>query len=1211
MEGTKMQCPKCQFDNADGMNFCGKCGYKLSPSSKIAAKDLSFNEKLEKIQKYLPKGLTEKILSQRDKIEGERKLVTVMFCDMVGFTQLSEMLGPEEAYSVMDQVYEILIHLVHDHGGTVNEFTGDGIMALFGAPIALEDAPQRAIRSAYAIHREIAHFSDKIKQKKENLPTIKMRIGIHTGPVVVGALGNDLRVEFKAVGDTVNLASRMEGLAEPCSTYVTKDTFKLIEGLFEFAAMGEKKIKGKKESVSIYKFLSSKEEVYRPRLGSERMIYSEMVGRDKEFDRLQLQVMKVINGEGSVVNIIGEAGIGKSRLMAELKGCDVIKKVVFLEGRAISMGKNLSFHLIINLLKEWAQIRENDSGAASLSKLETALRRVDPEGMQEVLPFVATLMGMKLSGRYAERVKGIEGEALEKLILKNIKDFLIKATELNPLVLVAEDLHWADTSSIELMEFLFPLAETQRILFVNVFRPGYKETDNRIIKNIKERLPSYCVEVALQPLNERMSETLINNMLNIKGLQHAVIDQIIERAGGNPFFIEEVVRSFIDEGAVMVKDGVFNVNEKIDTMVIPHSISDVLMARIDRLEETTRDLVKVASVIGRNFFYRILKEVARTIEEIDSRLNYLKEIQLIRERKKKEELEYFFKHALAQEAAYDSILLQKRKKLHLKVADSIEKVFRERLHEFYGMLSYHYSNGEDLDKAEEYMLKAGQEALKSSASNEALYYYQRAMELYVKKYGDAVDPNKIAGMEENIGIAFFNKGNFVEAVNYLDRSLSSRGEKIQKNRIFLIIKLIINFLSIIRNLYLPQLRNKKIPSNLDNRIMKRDFNVALAVSHVDVQRFFIENIGIAAKCFNFDVSKSQVYFNLLSGSSALFSTTGISFNISRKILDYTRKSILDKDVKISLHFFKFIENVHNNLTGNWHGELDEDLVDYALKMGDVQPASGYLLFLGYMKMELGDIDTCIKIINMLDNIGDEYNTKHAKLDSYNLNSKLLIKRREPYNAIKYCNEGFILIDKIGWDARKIQFLGIKLRIQVMQNDLVAAKEIIDDAENLIHKLGKYAIHPFFYIDYLMGVFSYNLAGLEAAIASNDKKDISKYKATALVNGKIAAKYSKRRVANDRTEAYKFMGIYYWLIKKQKNAIRWFQNSIREGERISAKLELSRAYFEFGKRLLEQKGENKELNGKKAEEYLEKAKVMFEELDLKWDLEELERITAYE
>ena len=231
-------CPECSSENSPENNFCNECGHNLTVPSEPTPKDLSFDEKIDKIQRYLPKGLTEKILSQRGKIEGERKQVTVMFCDMEGFTSHVEKLGPEAAYEIMDKVYEILIHKVHNYEGTVNEMTGDGIIALFGAPIALEDAPQRAIRSALAVHREMAKFNDKFQQERKSIPPLKMRIGVHTGPVVVGTLGNDLRVEFKAVGDTVNLASRMEGLAETGTTYVTQEIFKLTEGLFRFEALG-------------------------------------------------------------------------------------------------------------------------------------------------------------------------------------------------------------------------------------------------------------------------------------------------------------------------------------------------------------------------------------------------------------------------------------------------------------------------------------------------------------------------------------------------------------------------------------------------------------------------------------------------------------------------------------------------------------------------------------------------------------------------------------------------------------------------------------------------------------------------------------------------------------------------------------------------------------------------------------------------------------
>jgi len=514
--GAKLEgiCPNCNLPNPLDFKFCGGCGQKLVLSSRPIPKELSFDEKLAKIQRYLPDGLINKILSQRGKIEGERKLVTIMFCDMMGFTKLTHKLGPEETFSLMDQIYEILFHRVSEYQGTVNELRGDGILALFGAPIALEDAPQRAIQCALAIHQEMIRLSENLGDNSKAHP-ILFRIGINTGPVVVGTVGNDLRVQFTAVGDTINMAARMEGLAEPGTTYVTEETYRLTKDLFHFQPLGKKRVKGKEETIPVYKVLSAKDVMYRPRLGSERMIYSEMVGRDNELLRLELQVMKAINGQGSIVNIVGEAGIGKSRLVAELKRLKIIKKVKVLEGRAISIGGNLSFHPITDLLKQWMGIRQDDDQVAAFSKLQNALRNLFWEEVDEVLPFVATLMGITLSGKYAERVKGIEGEALEKLILKSFRDLLIRAAERTPLMIVMEDLHWADTSSLQLLESLFRLVETQKILFINLFRPGFPETGERILKALKERLPVYHVEMVLEPLNERLSEVLISNMLSI------------------------------------------------------------------------------------------------------------------------------------------------------------------------------------------------------------------------------------------------------------------------------------------------------------------------------------------------------------------------------------------------------------------------------------------------------------------------------------------------------------------------------------------------------------------------------------------------------------------------------------------------------------------------------------------------------------------------
>ncbi|MDJ0819610.1 MAG: adenylate/guanylate cyclase domain-containing protein, partial [Desulfobacterales bacterium] len=370
-----MQCPECQFENPEdsnfclecgqkleqkcpqcekalpiGAKFCNGCGYKLVAKPTSSSKDLSFDDKLAKIQKYLPKGLTDKILSQRDRIEGERKQVTVMFCDMAGFTSLSENLDPEKAYAIIDQVYEILIHKVHDYEGTVNELTGDGIMALFGAPIALEDAPQRAIRSSLAIHRKIARFSDRLKQKGEDVPPLKMRVGLHTGPVVVGTVGNDLRVEFKAVGDTVNLASRMESSAVPGSTYVTEATFRLSEGLFRFEFVGKKEVKGRKERVKVYRAIAPSTSRTRFDVSTERGL-TPFIGRERELELLIDGLERSKAGRGQAISIIADAGVGKSRLLYEFRKTVGGEDVTFLEGKCLSYSRGVVYYPIIDILK--------------------------------------------------------------------------------------------------------------------------------------------------------------------------------------------------------------------------------------------------------------------------------------------------------------------------------------------------------------------------------------------------------------------------------------------------------------------------------------------------------------------------------------------------------------------------------------------------------------------------------------------------------------------------------------------------------------------------------------------------------------------------------------------------------------------------------------------------------------------------------------------
>ena len=1136
-------------------------------------------------------------------IESERRIATVMFADISGFTAMSEKMDPEQVTCTMNDCFFMMGECIEKHGGTIDKFIGDCVMVLFGVPKALEDAPQKAVNAAIEIRNRLYKFN---QEKSLTIP-LNIHIGINTGPVVAGMIGSGQKQDFTVMGDTVNLASRLEDASQVGQILVGPATYKATKTGFKYKTLQPIALKGKAEPVPVYELLSVKETLYRVQHGADRMISSAMVGRDTELNKLELAIIKALNEEGSIVSVIGEAGIGKSRLIAELKNREVMKRVTLLEGRAISMGANLGYHLIIDLLKNWAQITEDDSEVAAFTKLESAIRTTYPEALREILPFVATLMGIKLVGRYAERVKGIEGEALEKLILKNVRDLITRGTQRAPLVVILEDLHWADTSSIELMESLFRLAAKERIVFINVFRPGYTDTGDRIIKTIQENYPEKYTEITIQPLDEKQTETLITNLLNIKGFPHKLKEQIVQRAGGNPYFIEEVVRTFIDEGAVVMKEDGFEVTEKLGSMAIPRTINEVLMARIDRLDLKTRVLVKTASVIGRNFFYRILAEVARTIEDMDSRLEYLEEIQLIRERKRMEELEYLFKHALAQEVAYDSILVQRRKEIHKSVADSIEKVFNERLHEFYVMLAYHYSQAEDMDKTEEYLIKAGEESLKSSASAEALHYYQQALDLYLSKYGDKADPEKVAMLEKSIALSLFNRGYLAESVPYFDKVLAFYGETIPKNPTSIALKFSAGFFSFLVSVYFPFLKWKRNPTQLDKEIISLLYKKVLALLMTDPQQMFVQSFYFLKQFTKLDLTKIDNGAGMMATIAGLFCYSGISFTLSRKVLDFVKNKIVMSDIKSALyyHLSKFAYDI---LIGDWPDniEMDKDLIEQNLKAGEIYITSCLISRYVPLYVKRGNSQAAQWAVQKMADIGETYSYDFAKSCKCTWNTLLLMKYRLMQDTLNEVEAGIQVQERIGIRVWCIHQYSIKAMIQLMMGDVIGAMDSLERADK-IKSEGSFL--PENVGEFVLSRFMMELCLWEEALRKADKTTLSMHHTNAFKAGtevlKIAKKYALIKV-----EALKLMGVYYWLLGKQRKALKWWHKAIAEGTRLNDRLELSRTYFEVGKHLLDPTSKYKELDGIKAEEYLGKARTMFEEMDLQWDLDELEKLRLH-
>ncbi len=736
-----MECPQCQFENREGAKFCGECGHKfeiICPScgtnnrvgnkfcdecgSKLSLplqqvpKDFSLDEKIAKIQKYLPQGLTEKILSQRDRIEGERKQVTVMFCDMEGFTPLSEMLGIEEAYEVMDQVYEILIHKVHDYEGTVNEMTGDGIIALFGAPVALEDAPQRAIRSSLAIHREMAKFSDKLKQEKKNVPPVKMRIGIHTGPVVVGTVGNDLRVDFKAVGDTVNLASRMEGEAQPGTTYITEDTFKLAEGFFRFEGLGQRMIKGKQEPVSVYRAIAPSTRRTRFDVSAERGL-TPLAGRERELELLLDGLERSKAGRGQAFSITAEAGVGKSRLLYEFRKNVASEDVTFLEGRCLSYSRAVAYHPLIDILKANFDIQENDGDFEIRQKAERSLKMLGADEAT-TLPYLLELLAVKDSG--IDKIP-MSPEVKKNGIMEAFKQIALKGSEIRPLILAYEDLHWIDKSSEELLKYVLESIPGARILMIFTYRPEFVHTWGA---------KSYHSQVNLNRLSNRESLMMVSHLLGTEELDRNLEEFILEKTEGVPFFIEELIKSLKDLKIITRENNRYRITKDIKEVTIPATVQDVIMARVDSLPEGTRGLLQTISAVGRESSYDLIKQVTGlTEQELLPQLSVLKDSELLYERGIYPQSTYVFKHALTQEVAYNSLLLKRRKEIHEEIGEVVEALYPDRLEEYQELLAYHYGRSVNADKAVRYLDLANQKAAKLNAMEEAKAYFDEAMVL--------------------------------------------------------------------------------------------------------------------------------------------------------------------------------------------------------------------------------------------------------------------------------------------------------------------------------------------------------------------------------------------------------------------------------------------------------------------------------------------------
>ncbi len=726
-----MKCPRCQHDNPPQSSFCLECGGRLTLRCGSCGADLPSGSKFcnncgapvqpsapsrprfDSPDTYTPKHLAESILTSKSALEGERKHVTVLFADLKGSMELLADRDPEEARRLLDPVLERMMEAVHHYEGTVNQVMGDGIMALFGAPVAHEDHAVRACYAALRMQKWINHYADEL-QRGGGAP-VQIRVGLNSGEVVVRAIGSDLHMDYTAVGQTTHLAARMEQIARPGSVLVSGDTLKLAEGYVQVRPLGPVIVKGLENPTEVYELTGVGPARSRLQASAARGL-TRFVGRERELQRLAETLEQAGAGHGQVVAVVGEAGVGKSRLAWELTRSHRTYGWLVLESGSVSYGRTTP-HLAVNeLLKSYLRIQERDDQREIRERVAGKLVTLDRTLEPLLTPLLALL---------DVPVDDVAWDCLDppqrrQRILEAVKQLLFRESQVQPLLLLFEDLHWIDSESQALLEGLIDSLPTERILLLVNYRPEYQHAWGS---------KTYYTQLRIDPLAPESAEELLTALVGQDRTLEPLKRVLIERTEGNPFFLEESVQNLVETKALVGDRGAYQMTKAPEAWQIPATAQAILAARIDRLPSEAKRLLQAASVIGKDVPLTLLQAIAEVPENsLRQGLAYLQTAEFLYETHLLQDLQYTFKHNLTREVAYGSVLQDRRRTLHARIVDAIEALYPDRLAEQVERLAHHAFRGQLWEKAVTYLRQAGAKDLARSAYREAVASFEQALE---------------------------------------------------------------------------------------------------------------------------------------------------------------------------------------------------------------------------------------------------------------------------------------------------------------------------------------------------------------------------------------------------------------------------------------------------------------------------------------------------
>lgn len=778
-------CPACGFANSLQDRFCGGCGGKFLPDGTVIPREgagqaaqkeaespssasgySSIADVLETeigdVGKRMSSTLARKVRAATAQGGGERRTVTVMLADLSGFTALSELMDPEEVKDMMNQCFDFLVDTIHKYEGYVDKFIGDCVMALFGAPIAHEDAPERACRAALDMQQRLEVFNDEEAKKNPDFHRLKLNIGINTGMVVAGQVGAETagRFEYTVMGDTVNTASRLEDAAEGGQIVISQNVYDRVRGSFDIRPLGKIKAKGKTKPLPVYEILGAKRSEARIQGRVRSGTMARLQGRDAEVNVLMSALQRLKNGEGQVLAIVGEAGAGKSRLVYELENSEQAQGVSIYQGRCLSFGQSMPYFPFLDALRQFCHIDETDTEQTALEKLKATLESLGDD-IRSTLPYIASLLSL---GKEPAEIANLPPQERQARTFSAVKQLLFGAAKHQPIILVMEDLHWSDEASRRLLDYLMEGKPGVPIMFLCLYRPDFEHSWAQ---------KPYYTEIRLERLSDASSLELVKDLLGAERVPSHFQQLILEKTDGNPFFIEELIRSLRDERAIWVEEGEVKVGPALSEVMIPDTVEEIIMARIDRLPGPTKAVVQEAAAIGRSFRYEVLERIHTGTNHLSRHLATLATLGFIARSGTEgvsnappKELEYHFEHAMIQEVAYNSLLLSRRRELHGRIGECLEELYPDRREEFLDLLAHHYYHSDNVEKALQYSIKAAAKAKQVYAADVAVLYCGRGLEILDRMERTPERTKERVELLRDLGDIYGLTGHFDQAAGY-------------------------------------------------------------------------------------------------------------------------------------------------------------------------------------------------------------------------------------------------------------------------------------------------------------------------------------------------------------------------------------------------------------------------------------------------------------